>query len=183
MSRLFAVALAATLVVSGALAQGQTQAPGVDPGTKIAFPPSLGGATLTRSHGSTYQYAAANGMEITVDVYDNGRRVPNGSSHPTIINQFNEELDNIRQQAQSAGMTGFERPSVPSACTYGSYNLRCITFSAAAPGSGRVFGKFLLIGYRERFVKLIVRWTQASGQTSADADKLLTTFVPALLTR
>ena len=32
-------------------------------------------------------------MEVTVDVYGGGRRVPNGSSHPTIINQFNDELD------------------------------------------------------------------------------------------
>jgi hypothetical protein len=182
MSRFFAVLLAATLAAGAALAQGAGQGQAPAPG--IALPPTVGGTTLTRSHGSTYQYAAANGMEITVDVYDNGRRVPNGSSHPTIINQFNEELDNIRQQAQAAGMSGFERPSVPSACTYGSYTLRCITFSAASGGgAGRVFGKFLLIGYREHFVKLIVRWTQASGQTSADADKLLTSFVPALLVR
>ena len=39
------------------------QAPGVDPGTKITFPPSLAGTTLTRSNGSTYEYTAPNGME------------------------------------------------------------------------------------------------------------------------
>jgi hypothetical protein len=163
-------------------AVAQTPAPGIDPGTKIAFPSSLAGATLARSNGSTYQYTAANGMDITVDVYDNGRRVPNGSSHPTIINQFTEELDNIRQQAQSVGMTGFEKPAVPSACSYGPWNLRCITFSAAGGSvTGRIFGKFLLIGYREHFVKIIVHWSQTSGQSNADADKVLTAFVPALL--
>src|SRR3954449_9656730 len=79
--------------------QGPSQAPVVDPGTKLSFAASVGGATLARSFGSTYQYLAPNGMEITVDVYDGGRRVPNGSSHPTIINQFNDELATISQQA------------------------------------------------------------------------------------
>jgi hypothetical protein len=180
MSRLAALLLAALLATGPAVAQ--TATPGVDPGTKIAFPPSLAGATLSRANGSTYQYVAANGMEITVDVYDNGRRVPTGSSHPTIINQFTEELENIRQQAEAAGMKGFEKPAVPSACTYGPWNLRCINFSATGGSvTGRIFGKFLLIGYREHFVKIIVRWTQASGRSNADADTLLTAFVPALL--
>lgn len=180
MSRLATLLLAALLATSPAVAQ--TAAPGVDPGTKIAFPPSIAGTTLTRSNGSTYEYTAANGMGITVDVYDNGRRIPNGSSHPTIINQFSEELDNIRQQAEAAGMKGFEKPAVPSACTYGPWNLRCINFSAGGGSvTGRIYGKFLLIGYREHFVKIIVHWSQAGGQTTADADKLLTAFIPALL--
>ena len=182
MSRLSVLLLAALLAAGPAVAQ--TAASGVDPGTKIAFPSSLAGATLARSTGSTYEYAAANGMTVTVDVYDNGRRVPNGSSHPTIINQFTEELENIRQQAQSVGMANFEKPAVPSACSYGPWNLRCITFSAMGGGvTGRIYGKFLLIGYREHFVKIIVHWTQTSGRSNADADTLLTAFVPALLQR
>ena len=180
MSRILA-SLAALLLMTGA-ALAQTQAPAVDPGTKISFAQSVGGATLTRSFGTTYQYQAPNGMEITVDVYDGGRRVPNGSSHPTIINQFNDELNNISQQASAAGMKGFEKPAVPSACTYGQYTLRCNTFSAQGGSvTGRIYGKFLLIGYREHFVKIIVHWNQAGGQTNADVDKLLTAFVPALL--
>jgi hypothetical protein len=180
MSRLSALLLAALLAAGPAVAQ--TAAPGVDPGTKIAFPASIAGMTLARSNGSTYQYTGPNGMDVTVDVYDNGRRVPTGSSHPTIINQFTEELENIRQQAQSVGMASFEKPAVPSACSYGPWNLRCITFSAAGgSATGRIFGKFLLIGYREHFVKIIVHWSQTSGLSNADADKLLTAFVPALL--
>ena len=186
MSRLFAALLALILSAGAGPAQGQTQAPPVESGTKLAFPPSLGGATLARSisnaNDSTYQYMASNGMEVTVDVYGNGRRVPNGSSHPTIINQFNDELGTISQQAQAAGMKGFEKPTVPSACTYGQYTLRCIVFNAQGnSATGRIYGKFLLIGYREHFVKIIVRWNQTSGQTVADADKVLNAFVPALL--
>ena len=184
MSRLLSFALAALLATGRSVgpAVAQTAAPGVDPGTKIAFPSSLAGTTLARSNGSTYEYTASNGMGITVDVYDNGRRIPNGSSHPTIINQFTEELNTIRQQAESAGMRNFEKPSVPSACTYGPWNLRCINFSATGGSvTGRIYGKFLLIGYREHFVKIIVHWNQAGGQTNADADKLLTAFVPTLL--
>ena len=184
MSRIVA-SLAALLLMTGA-ALAQTQAPAVDPGTKLGFRPDVGGATLIRRSfgGSTYQYQAANGMEITVDVYDGGRRVPNGSSHPTIVNQFNDELNSISQQAASAGLTGFEKPAVPSACTYGAYTFRCIVFSA--PGgnvTGRIYGKFLLIGYRDHFVKIIISWTQTSGQSNTDADKVLNTFMPALLVR
>jgi hypothetical protein len=177
MSRLATLLLAASLAASPALAQAPAAG-------GIVFPPSVAGMTLTRSNASTFQYTAPSGMDVTVDVSDNGRRVPDGSSHPTIINQFNDELESIRQQAQQSGMTGFEKPAVPSACSYGPYNLRCITFSAAGgSATGRIYGKFLLIGYREHFVKIIVHWTQISGQTNADADKLLTAFIPALLQR
>jgi hypothetical protein len=180
MSRALSTLLALLLMTGAASAQ----APAVDPGTKISFAQTVGGATLTRSFGSTYQYTATNGMEVIVDVYDGGRRVPNGSSHPTIINQFNDELNTISQQAAQAGMKGFEKPSVPSACTYGQFTLRCITFSAQGNTvTGRIYGKFLLIGYREHFVKIIVRWTQTSGQSHVDADKVLAAFIPALLVR
>jgi hypothetical protein len=184
MSRIVTTFLALALSAGAALAQGQ--APPVEPATKLAFPATLGGATLSRSvsnaNSSTYQYLAPNGIEVTVDVYNGGRRVPNGSSHPTIINQFNDELAGLQQQAQAAGLTNFEKPAVPSACTYGPYTLRCIVFSATGNTlTGRIFGKFLLLGYREHFVKIIIRWTQTSGQTAADADKVLNAFVPALL--
>jgi hypothetical protein len=177
MSRLAVLLLAATFAAGPALAQAPASAPG-----GIVFPPSVAGMTLTRSNGSTFQYTAPSGMDVTVDISDNGRRVPNGSSHPVIINQFNDELETIRQQAQQSGMSGFEKPAVPSACTYGSYNMRCVNFSAAGgTNTGRIYGKFLMIGYREHFVKIIVHWTQMSGQTNADAEKILTAFVPALL--
>jgi hypothetical protein len=183
MSRIVA-SFVALLVMAGAAHAQQTPALTVEPGTKLSFGPNVGGATLSRSFGSTWQYTAPNGMEITVDVYDGGKRVPNGSSHPTIINQFNDELNTISQQASAAGLKGFEKPAVPSACTYGQYTLRCITFSAQGTTvTGRIYGKFLLIGYREHFVKIIVRWNQTGGQSNADADKVLAAFVPALLVR
>ena len=184
MSRILGALVGLALSAGAALGQTPTQAPPVEPGSKLAFPPSVGGTTLSRSFGSTYQYSAPNGLEITVDVYDGGKRVPSGSSHPTVINQFNDELSTISQQASAAGLKGFEKPAVPSACTYGQYTLRCIVFSVQGTSvTGRIYGKFLLIGYREHFVKIIVRWNQTGGQTNADADKVLAAFVPALLVR
>jgi hypothetical protein len=175
-----ALLLAATLVAAPAWAQAPA-APAVEPNTKLAFPATLGGATLSRSGtmggGSSYQYAAANNMIVTVDVYGGRQRAPNGSSHPTIINQFNDELAQLGQQAGGA----LEKPAVPSACTYGPYTFRCITFSAAGGAAGRLYGKLLLIGYREHFVKILIQWTQKGGQTTADADKVLNAFVPALM--
>ncbi len=183
MSRIVAFVLAAMLVAGAAHAQ--TQAPAVEPGTKLSFPATLGGATLDRSAslrgGSSYQYTTPSRMEVTVDVYGGDRRVPNGSSHPTIINQFNDELGVIRQQAAAAGLSGFEKPTVPSACTYGQFTFRCIVFSASSGSVGRISGKVLLIGYREHFVKIVIQWRQKDGQTTADADKILNAFVPALM--
>ncbi|HSI02369.1 MAG TPA: hypothetical protein VLA02_17340 [Reyranella sp.] len=169
------------LAAALAAAPAWAQAPTVEPNTKLAFPATLGGATLSRSGseggGSSYQYVAPNNMLLTVDVYSTRQRVPNGSSHPTIINQFNDELAVLGQQAGG----GLEKPAVSSACTYGPYTFRCIAFNAAGGTSGRVYGKLLLIGYRENFVKILIQWTQKSGQTAVDADKVLNAFVPALM--
>jgi hypothetical protein len=183
MSRISAFVLAAMLAAGAAHAQ--SQAPAVDPGTKLSFPPTLGGATFSRSGsvggGATYQYSAPNGMEVTVDVYGGSRRAPNGSSHPTILNQFNDELSILAQQAAASGLSGFEKPAVPSACTYGPYTFRCTNFSASGGSAGRVSGKLLIIGYREHFVKIVINWMQNGGQTAAEADKVLNAFVPALM--
>jgi len=179
MSRLLCWLTAALLVAAGPAA-AQSDAPAVDPGTKLSFPSTLGGGSLVRSGGSTagasYQYAMPNGIEVTVDVYGNGRRVPNGSSHPTVINQFSDELAVLAQASGGA----LEKPSVPSACTYGAYTFRCIVFSAGGMG-GRQYGKMLLIGYREHFVKILAQWSQKNSQTVVDADKVLNAFVPALI--
>jgi hypothetical protein len=174
---------AAALLLATALAAApaRAQAPPVEPHTKLAFPATLGGATLSRSasagDGSSYQYVTPNNIILTVDVYTGRQRVPNGSSHPTIINQFNDELAVLAQQTGG----GLQKPAVPSACTYGPYTFRCIAFNAAGGASGRLYGKLLLIGYRETFVKILVQWTQKSGQTAVDADKALNAFVPALM--
>jgi len=181
MSRFLAMLLAVVLAPGTVFAQ----APTVEPGTKLAFPATLGGATLTQSasqaSGSSYQYAAPNGMEVIVDVYGGARRVPNGSSHPTILNQFNDELANLARQAAASGLSAFEKPAVPSACTYGPYTFRCTSFSASGGHAGRISGRLLLIGYREHFVKIVINWMQKGGQTTADADKVLNAFVPALM--
>jgi hypothetical protein len=181
MSRIFSILLAVVLSSGSALAQ----APAVEPGTRLSFPPALGGATLMQSGnqggGSSYQYSAPNGMELIVEVYGGSRRVPNGSSHPTILNQFNDELTSLAQQAAGSGLSAFEKPTVSSACTYGAYTFRCTNFSASGGNAGRIYGKLLLIGYRDHFVKVIINWSQRGGQTAADADKVLNTFMPALM--
>jgi hypothetical protein len=173
------------VVLSSGTAFAQAQAPAVEPGTKLSFPPTLGGATLSQSAnqggGSSYQYSTPNGMEVIVDVYGGSRHVPNGSSHPTILNQFNDELASLAQQAAGSGLSAFEKPTVSSACTYGAYTFRCTNFSASGGNAGRIFGKVLLIGYRDHFLKIVINWTQRSGQTAADADKVLNAFVPALM--
>lgn len=197
MSRiLVAAALAFALgSVGSAGAQTQSTNPTTDPGTKLAFTATLGGATFDRSvnyaappanrpdQGSTYFYSTPKKMAITVQVFDGGRRVPAGSVSPIVINEFSNELQSIAQEIRSSGYTQFERPSVPSSCTYGSVTFRCITYSALTQANVRIFQKLLLTGYQDHFIKIRINWGQSPQlqQTSADAEAALQSFIPALL--
>ena len=195
MSRVLAIAIAAALACGTAGAQTQSTTPTTDPGTKLAFPANLGGATFERSVnyagppsnrpdlGSSYFYSTPKKMIITVQVFDGGRRVPAGSTSPIIVSEFTGELDLVAQQIQGSGYTHFERPSVPSSCTYGSVTFRCITYSAVSQANFRVFTKLLLTGYQNHFIKIRIDWGQSQSlqQTSADADAALQAFISALL--
>jgi hypothetical protein len=197
MSRILIAAALAVAVGSGgpAAAQSQSTSPTTDPGTKLAFTATLGGASFERSvnyagppanrpdQGSSYFYSTPKKMGITVHVYDGGRRVPAGSTSPIVINEFSNDLEAIAQQIRSGGYTHFERPAVPSSCTYGSVTFRCITYSAVNQANVRIFQKVLLTGYQNYFVTIRIDWGQSPQlqQTSADAEAALQSFIPALL--
>jgi hypothetical protein len=182
MSRAWAAFLATFCCIVAALAQGGT-APATHPGTKLTFPPTLGGATFTTSinHGNavSYRYLAGK-IQITVQIFDGGRRVAAGSSNPAVIYEFAGEVADAEQQARTSGLTAFEKPAVPATCSYGAVVFRCTVYSAST-GNGRVYGKLLLTGFRDNFVKIIAEWSHAEGSTVADADKALNAFVPALM--
>jgi len=177
------VLLAAFLCWAGAAVAQPAAAPTTHPGTKLNFPPTLGGATFMASfnHGNavSYKYLAGK-VQLTVQIFDGGRRVPAGSVSPAIITEFSSEMAEAEQQARAGGLTGFEKPAAPASCTYGAIAFRCTVYSAAS-GNGRVYGKFLLTGYRDSFVKIIAEWSQADSATVVDADKALSAFVPALM--
>jgi len=193
MSRIAAIAIAAALVCGTAWAQTQSTTPTTDSGTKLAFPASLGGATFERSVnyagppsnrpdlGSSYFYSTPKKMIITVQVFDGGRRVPAGSASPIVVSEFTSELESVAQQIQGSGYTHFERPSVPSSCTYGSTTFRCITYSALNQSNMRLYSKLLLTGYQNHFIKIRIDWSQGHQQTGADAEAALQAFIPALL--
>ena len=186
MSRVLAGFLAAMLVAGAALAQG-TAAPGVHPGTRLSFPPAVGGAqfqrgvVISQGRDSTYSYFySINRMQLSVSVFDGGRRIPAGTDHPTVINQFATEISQVEQQAKFVGQGAVERPSVPSICAYGGVSFRCIVYSAK-DNNDRLFSKMLLTGFRDSFVRIRIDWSQKAGQSVADADRALQSFVPALM--
>ena len=182
--------LLALALVSGT---ASAQAPTVEPGTKLTFPASVGGAQLERSvnyaappsnrpdQGITYFYSTPKKMVIAVHVYDGGRRIPPGSNNPTVVDEFMGELSTSEQQIKYGGYTHFERPSVPSTCTYGSVVFRCITYSAVNQSNARLFTKMMLTGFRDHFISIRIDWSQARQQTATDADAALQAFVPALI--
>src|SRR5437764_1331933 len=181
MSRAWLAFIATFCFIAAALAQAA--APTTHPGTKLNFPPTLGGATFMASfnHGSavSYRYLAGK-VQITVQIFDAGRRVPAGSASPVLISEFSAEMAEAEQQARAGGLSGFEKPAVPASCAYGAVAFRCTVYSAAS-GNGRVYGKFMLTGYRDSFLKIIAEWSQADNTTVVDADKALSAFVQALL--
>jgi hypothetical protein len=157
-------------------------APSVHPGTKLSFAPNLGGATLEQSlneGGSSAYLYSINKMQIFVHIADFGRRVPSGSDSPALMNQFTADLNDVAVKMKAAGFGQLERPTVPSACAYGSVIFRCIVYSVNSTG-GRLFSKLLMTGYHDSFVKIRIDWTSANG-TQADADRALQSFIPALM--
>ncbi len=191
MSRILAAVAAACFCVSAAMASAMAQdrpptgpAPTVHPGTKLSFPPSLGGATLV--HGdmfgadAAYAYVLPNRLQIVVQIKDLGRRMPTGSDNPQITSLFSAELSLAEQQAKANGLTRFERPAVSSSCTYGTTTFRCIVFNAAG-GSARAYSKMLMTGYNGFVLVIHADWALANQTTQADADAALQAFVPALL--
>ena len=188
MSRI--AALLAAALLWAVPAWSQTPAPPVHPGTKLSFAPTIGSAKFeTSSHfgpipglrgaGDTYTYSVGK-MQITVDVFDAGRRVGTGGTNPTVANQFDSEAHATEQQIRTAGYTRFERPTVPSTCTYGAISFRCLVYSAQA-GSNRMYSKMLLTGYSGYFVKIAIIWSIADRNTLNDADQALNDFIPALM--
>lgn len=188
MSRILACAIAVLLWTLPAAAQ--SPAPTLHPGTKISFAPVVGGAKLEqavhfdavrggRNAGDTYVYSVGK-MQITVDVYDAGRRIPAGSTNPTVANQFETETNAAEQQIKAANYQRFERPTVPSSCTYGTVTFRCLVYSAQAGGT-RLYSKMLLTGYNGYFVKIAIIWSVGDKVTTIDADQALNNFIPALM--
>lgn len=189
---LLAVFLAAMVWAVSAAAQTQSTSPTSHAGTKLAFPATVGGAQLERSvnyaappnnrpdQGFTYFYSTPKKLVIAVHVYDGGRRVPSGNANPMVVDEFMGEIASAELQVRHGGYANFERPSVPSTCTYGSLSFRCITYSAVNQANARLFTKMLLTGYRDHFVSIRIDWSQARQQTSADAEAALQAFVPAL---
>ena len=196
MSRRLAAAaglLAAALSVSVASAQTQSTKPASHAGTQLTFPASVGGATLERSvnyagppanrpdQGIRYFYSTPKKMVIGVHLYDGGRRVPSGSGNPVVVDEFMGALGASESQVRHGGYTGFERPPAPSTCTYGKGTFRCITYSAVNQGNARLFTKLMMTGYRDHFLAIQIDWSQARGQSAADAEEALKSFVTALL--
>jgi hypothetical protein len=199
MSRTLAIFFAAALAlalgsVGTASAQTQSTTPSLDTGTKLNFAATVGGATFERSvnyaappanrpdQGMSYFYSTPKKLVITVQVYDGGRRVQPGSDSPTVIGEFTNAINSVEEQIKSSGYTGFQKPAVPSSCTYGAVTFRCITYGAVNQANLRVYSKLLLTGYQQHFVKIHVDWGQSPGlqQTSADAEAALQAFIPAL---
>ena len=192
MSRVMGIVAVALLwaVSAGVPAGAQTPAPSVHPGTRLSFGPTVGGAKLessmhfaavpgVRSAGDTYTYSVGK-IQITVDVFDAGRRVGAGATNPTVANQFDTEANASEQQIKQAGYTRFERPAVPSTCSYGATAFRCLVYSAQTGGT-RLYSKMLLTGYNGYFVKIAVIWSIADKNTLTEADQALNNFIPALM--
>jgi hypothetical protein len=190
---MLAMVVAALVSAGTAAAQSQSTSPTTHSGTKLAFPATVGGAQFERSvnyaappnnrpeQGITYFYSTPKKMVIAVHVYDGGRRVPPGGANPLVIDEFMGELASSEQQVRFAGYTRFERPSVPSTCTYGSISFRCITYSAVNQANARLYTKMMLTGFRDHFISIRIDWSQARQQNATDADAALQAFVPALL--
>ena len=84
------------------------------------------------------------------------------------------------QQLRASNYPRFERPAVPSTCTYGALSFRCLVYSAQTGGT-RMYSKMLLTGYNGYFVKINIIWSIGDKITTMEADQALNSFIPALM--
>ncbi|MGE0420773.1 MAG: hypothetical protein AB7O88_00835 [Reyranellaceae bacterium] len=188
------VAAAPALALDPPAPSGDMSAPATHKPTGLTFPPSIAGVSLRRSIdygrsagnpglGYGYTYALPGRLVITAYVYDLGRRVPVGHQSPLLTAAFDESLQSIHLVAQRSGKYRDLRVvQAPSACPYGAVVFRCATLSAtSADGTLPLYTKLLLTGYRDHFLKLRVDWRQDSPGDTAEVERVVQTFVGAIL--
>ena len=104
---------------------------------------------------------------------------PPGSNNPTVVDEFMGELSSSELQVRHGGYTHFERPAVPSTCTYGGVYLPLHQLQRRAGKCRPHLSKMMLTGYRDHFVKIRIDWLQKAARP-ADAARS-EGFVPALM--
>ncbi len=171
-----------------------TSAPATHKPTGLTFPPSIAGVALQRSTdygrsinnpglGYGYTYGVPGRLLITAYVYDLGQRVPDGYQSPAVDAAFDESLQSIHLVAQRAGKyRDLRLVQAPTTCSYGAVVFRCATLAAiSSDGTQPLYTRLLLTGYRRYFLKLRVDWRQNSPDDTAEVERVLQTFVGAIL--
>jgi hypothetical protein len=171
-----------------------TSAPATHKPTGLTFPPSIAGIAIQRSIdygrsannpglGYGYTYGVPGRLVVTAYVYDLGQRVPNGYQSPVVAAAFDESLQSIHLVAQRAGKYRDLRVvQAPTSCAYGAIVFRCATLAAiSSDGTQPLYTRLLLTGYRNYFLKLRVDWRQNSPADTAEVERMLQTFVGAIL--
>lgn len=162
--------------------------------TGLRFPLEIAGVPFIRSIdyaradddpglGFGYTYGIPGRLLVTVFVYDLGQRAPQGHDSAVVAAAFDQSLASIRTAATRLGKyldLRIERP--PGLCDYGAATFRCVTFTAiSADGSQPLLGKLLLTGYRGYFLKLRADWRRDSPDDTAAVERVVQTFVGAVL--
>ena len=192
---LAALALAGpALALDPPAATADTSAPATHKPTGLTFPPSIAGVALQRSAdygrsannpglGFGYTYGVPGRLVITAYVYDLGQRVPAGHQSPIVAAAFDESLQSIHAVARRSGKyRDLRLVQAPTACPYGAVVFQCATLSAiSADGTQPLYTRLLLTGYRGYFLKLRVDWRQGSPGDAAEVERVVQTFVGAIL--
>lgn len=194
LAALMAIATPALALDPPSPAEPSSPAPATHKPTGLTFPPSIAGVALQRSIdyaraannpglGYGYTYGIPGRLIVTAYVYDLGRRVPEGQHSPVLAAAFDESLQSIHVAARQIGKYRDLRVvQAPTTCPYGAVVFRCSTLSAvSADGSQPLYTKLLLTGYRGYFLKLRVDWRQNAPADAAEVERMLQTFVGAIL--
>ncbi len=169
-------------------------APSTHKPTGLTFPPSIAGIAIQRSIdygrsadnpglGYGYTYGVPGRLLVTAYVYDLGQRVPDGYQSPAVSAAFEESLQSIHLVAQRSGKYRDLRVvQAPTACAYGVVIFRCATLAAiSSDGTQPLYTRVLVTGYRNYFLKLRVDWRQDAPADTAEVERMLQTFVGAIL--
>jgi hypothetical protein len=194
------VLIASALIGGPALAldppspDDDTSAPATHRPTGLTFPPAIAGVALQRSIdyarganspglGYGYSYGVPGRLVVTIYVYDLGQRVPDGHQSPAVAATFDESVQSIHFVARRTGdYRDLRIVQASTTCPYGAVVFLCATFSAvSADGTQPLYTRLLLTGYRSYFLKLRLDWRQDSPADTAAVERVVQTFVGAVL--
>lgn len=184
------------LTVGSAVAQNaptRVPAPDREPATGLVFPAEIANARLMHStdYGKTldrpdlgyaWTYQADQQALVTIYIYaPTTGAIPDGPFDDAVLSQFQRALADIYEGAKQGRYEQLKPVDGPGNCTIGGLAFLCTTLSAIQPKTRQpVHTALMVTGYRGRFLKLRLDWTDTPANSRTAIDGFMQTLIDTI---